>query len=346
MSEPKKIRVAVNGYGVIGKRVAAAVALQEDMSLAGVSDVVTDWRARMALRNGFRLFGATGEHTSGMRAAGLEVTGTLDDLLGQADVVVDCTPKHIAAKNIDGYRSRGLTFIVQGGEKHEATGHSFVAEANYATALDRDATRVVSCNTTSIVRTLTALKRAGLLQRARGTLLRRATDPWESHESGIMNTLVPEPEIPSHQGPDAQSVDPELDVVTMAVKVPETLAHLHYWSVQMTRQATKEEVLDAFRASSRIALIRMSDGLVALNTVKELMADRGRPHDNLYEVALWADMLRVQGDELFYAYMVDNQAIVIPETIDAIRALTGIVENADESIAKTNTALGIETTFV
>jgi len=246
-------------------------------------------------RSGFVLFGATGEHAAVMRAVGLEVAGTLDDLLGQADVVVDCTPKHVAAKHIDVYRGRGLKFIVQGGEKHEVTGHSFVAEANYATALERDATRVVSCNTTSIVRTLTALKRAGLLQRARGTLLRRATDPWESHESGIMNTLVPEPGIPSHQGPDAQSVDPDLDVVTMAVKVPETLAHLHYWSVQMARRASEDEVLDAFRASSRIALIRTSDGLVALNTVKELMADRGRPHDNLYEVALWADMLRVQG---------------------------------------------------
>jgi glyceraldehyde-3-phosphate dehydrogenase (NAD(P)) len=190
------------------------------------------------------------------------------------------------------------------------------------------------------------LKQAGLLQRARGTLLRRATDPWESHESGIMNTLVPEPEIPSHQGPDAQSVDPDLDVVTMAVKVPETLAHLHYWSVQMTRAASKEEVLDAFRASSRIALINTSDGLVALNTVKELMADRGRPHDNLYEVALWADMLRVQGGELFYAYMVDNQAIVIPETIDAVRALAGTVRVANESIVRTNTALGISAVLI
>jgi glyceraldehyde-3-phosphate dehydrogenase (NAD(P)) len=161
-----------------------------------------------------------------------------------------------------------------------------------------------------------------------------------------MNTLVPEPEIPSHQGPDAQTVDPELDVVTMAVKVPETLAHLHYWSVQMTRLATKEEVLDAFRGSSRIALIQISDGLVALNAIKELMADRGRPHDNLYEVALWADMLRVQGDELFYAYMVDNQAIVIPETIDAIRALTRTIEDGKVSIAKTNTALGIEPALV
>jgi glyceraldehyde-3-phosphate dehydrogenase (NAD(P)) len=261
MADPKKIRVGVNGFGVIGKRVAAAVARQEDMSLAGVSDVVTDWRASTALRNGFRLFGATAEHAGAMRAADLDVTGTLDELLGQADVVVDCTPKRIAAKNVDIYRRRGLKFIVQGGEKHEATGHSFVAEANYATALDRDATRVVSCNTTSIVRTLTALKRAGLLLRARGTLLRRATDPWESHESGIMNTLVPEPEIPSHQGPDAQSVDPDLDVVTMAVKVPETLAHLHYWSVQITRRASKDEVLDAFRTSSRIALINTSDGL-------------------------------------------------------------------------------------
>ena len=342
MANPQNIRVAVNGYGVIGKRVAAAVALQQDMSLVGVSDVVTDWRARMAIRNGFRLFGATAEHLIAMRSAGLEPAGTMDDLISDTDVVIDCTPKRVAAKNIETYRRRSVKFVLQGGEKHEATGHSFVAESNYASALDRDATRVVSCNTTSIVRTLTALKRAGLLKRARGTLLRRAADPWESHESGIMNTLLPEPEIPSHQGPDAQSVDPDLDVVTMAVKVPETLAHLHYWSVQLTRRIEKGAVLDAFRTSSRIALINTSDGLVALNTVKELMADRGRPHDNLYEVALWADMLRVQNDELFYAYMVDNQAIVIPETIDAIRALTGTVRSASDSIAKTNAALGID----
>jgi glyceraldehyde-3-phosphate dehydrogenase (NAD(P)) len=36
--------------------------------------------------------------------------------------------------------------------------------------------------------------------------------------------------------------------------------------------------------------------------------------------------------------MVDNQAIVIPETIDAIRALAGAEQEADASIAKTNAA--------
>jgi glyceraldehyde-3-phosphate dehydrogenase (NAD(P)) len=78
------------------------------------------------------------------------------------------------------------------GEKHSLTGHSFVTQANYETALGRDATRVVSCNTTSIVRTLGALKQAGLLKKARGVLVRRATDPWESDHTGVMNAVVPE----------------------------------------------------------------------------------------------------------------------------------------------------------
>ncbi|MCF8706943.1 hypothetical protein [Rhizorhapis sp. SPR117] len=51
----------------------------------------------------------------------------------------------------------------------------------------------------------------------------------------------------------------------------------------------------------------------------------------------------VQGDEAFYAYMVDNQAIVIPETIDAIRALASRERDANVSIATTNTALGMGT---
>jgi glyceraldehyde-3-phosphate dehydrogenase (NAD(P)) len=308
MSELPKIRVAVNGYGVIGKRVAAAVTRQSDMELAGIGDVTADWRLRDAARRGFALYGATAAHSEAMLRAHFNPAGVLQDLVGAADVVVDCTPKHVGAANAELYRRAGKPFIVQGGEKHDVTGHSFVAETSYAAALSRPATRVVSCNTTSIVRTLSALKRA---------------------------------EIPSHQGPDARSVDPDLDVVTMAVKVPETLGHLHYWSVQLLRPSERAEVLDAFATSTRIAPISTRDGLSALNVVKEMTADLGRPHGDLYEVALWTDMLKVEGDELFYAYMVDNQAIVIPETIDAIRALSGRVHAAEISIAQTNASLGV-----
>ena len=224
-----KIRVAVNGYGVIGKRVADAVRDQDDMTLVGVADVTTDWRTRVLQAKDIPLFAGTSEAFEAFRVSGIPTAGGLDELLREVDAIVDCTPPRVAADNVPVYRALNLKFILQGGEKHEITGHSFVAEANFETAVGRDATRVVSCNTTATVRTLSALKRAGLLRSARGTLLRRATDPWESHEGGIMNTLLPEREIPSHQGPDAQAVDPDLDVVTMAVKVPETIGHLHYW---------------------------------------------------------------------------------------------------------------------
>lgn len=334
-------KVAVVGYGVIGGRVADAVQLQSDMRLVGVADVASDWRIGQVASRGVRLYAATQAARPGMEAAGLTVSGSLQDLVEACDVVVDCTPKKHGAANAETYRRVGRPFIVQGGEKHEVAGHSFVADANYAEAVGRPATRVVSCNTTSIVRTLGALKRAGLLVKARGTLLRRATDPWESHLNGIINTLVPEPKIPSHQGPDAQLVDPELDVVTIAIKVPETIAHVHAWAVEMSREASRDEVLNALRASSRILLIDTRTGLSAINTVKEWMADSGRPNANLYEVALWEDLLAVRGRELFYSYMVDNQAIVIPETIDAIRALAGKETDADTSIAWTNETLGI-----
>jgi glyceraldehyde-3-phosphate dehydrogenase (NAD(P)) len=150
----------------------------------------------------------------------------------------------------------------------------------------------------------------------------------------------------SHQGPDAQTVDPDLDVITMAVMVPETLGHLHYWTINTTRPVPREEVIEVLRASSRIALVKASDGLGAINTIKELMLDLGRPHGNMYEVAVWENLIESRGNEIFYAYMVDNQAIVIPETVDAIRALHGEVKNAQDSIEMTNESLGIKKGFI
>lgn len=50
--DAKQIRVGVNGYGVIGKRVADAVTLQDDMTLAGIADVGFDWRIRVAAERG------------------------------------------------------------------------------------------------------------------------------------------------------------------------------------------------------------------------------------------------------------------------------------------------------
>src|SRR5690625_3894850 len=156
------IRVAVNGYGVIGKRVADAVTAQPDMTLAGVADLATDWRSRTAVVNGIPVYASTAEAAGPMREAGIPIAGDLDDLLGQVDAVLDCTPKKIGAGNLDRYCADGVKANLHGGEPHEATGHSFVAQGNDGTAIGREAIRDVSCATTSTVRVMCALQDTAL----------------------------------------------------------------------------------------------------------------------------------------------------------------------------------------
>lgn len=342
----KKVRVAVNGYGVIGKRVADAVALQDDMTVVGVADVVADYRIRLAVERGYPVFASAPERRGDMESAAIPVAGTLDELIRQADVVVDCAPKKIGAANKARYVAAGVKAIFQGGEKHELAGYSFVAQVNYAGALNRQFARVVSCNTTALSRVMHALHRQGWVKRARAVLLRRGTDPWESHLNGLINTVVPETKVPSHQGPDAQTVIPDLDITSMAAAGPFNLSHIHFAMVETTRPVSLDELREALWEAPRIAFVRASDGLVALNSVIELMRDLGRPRGDMGEVAVWEDALAADGRELYLTYQVHNEAIVVPETVDCIRALTGTETDGARSIAKTDAALGVRKTFL
>ncbi len=334
-----RVRVGVNGYGVIGKRVADAVVLQDDMELVGVCDVLHDYRIRAALERGHRVFSSTEEKAREMQTAGVPTAGTLEALLGRVDVIVDCTPKKVAAANRPLYEKAGVKVIYQGGEKHEIAGYSFVAQANYAGALGRQSARVVSCNTTGLTRVLGALHSRRLIKRARVVILRRATDPWESHKEGMINTVVPETKVPSHQGPDAQTVIPELNLTTIAAAGAHNLSHIHFAMVETTRPVSLDEVRDALWDAPRIAFVRARDGLVALNSVIELMRDLGRPRADMWEVAVWEDSLAVEESEIYLTYQVHNEAIVIPENIDAMRALTATEQDGRRSIEKTDRSL-------
>ncbi len=345
MTAPK-VRVAVNGYGVIGKRVADAVAAQDDMELVGVADLAVDYRLRVAAERAYPIYAATAAEAPVMEAGGLSVAGTLDTLLARCDVVVDCTPKRIGAANKVAYERAGVRALFQGGEKHELTGCSFVAQANYAEALDRRFARVVSCNTTALCRILHPLHQRGWVRRARVVLFRRGTDPWESHRDGLINTVVPETKVPSHQGPDAQTVLAGLDIVTIAAAGPFNLSHAHFAMIETTRPVDLAELRDALRREPRIAFVRASDGIVGLHSVIELMRDLRRPRADLWEVAVWEDALASDGREVYLTYQVHNEAITIPENIDAIRALTGLERDGGLSIAKTDRSLGIVKEFL
>ncbi|HLE65491.1 MAG TPA: type II glyceraldehyde-3-phosphate dehydrogenase [Candidatus Bathyarchaeia archaeon] len=339
-------KVAVNGFGVIGKRVAEAVSKQKDMKLVGVSDIVSDYRVKLGEKKGYAVYCSIPERLPDMKKAGVEVQGTLEDLLKKVDVVVDCTPAGLGAKNKVMYDKPGVKSIFQGGEKHELTGRSFVAQCNYDESLNKDSTRVVSCNTTGICRTVGTLQDTLGVRKARVVLFRRGTDPWESHKTGLINTVVPESHIPSHQGPDAQTVIPKLNITTMAAKGPFTIGHLHFAMVQMKDNPERKDVLKVLRNAPRLAPVRTSDGVDSMNAVAEMMRDLGRPRADMWEVAFWEDILSVEDGEASLVYQVHNESVVVPENVDAIRALTGLESNWKRSVAMTDKSLGIVHNFM
>ncbi len=98
-------KIAVVGYGVIGKRVANAIDKQDDMELTGISDVISDWRIQDAVRKNYEIYAATSEAEKYMKDSGIALKGGMAELFSTVDLIVDCTPKKIAAKNVEQYKN-------------------------------------------------------------------------------------------------------------------------------------------------------------------------------------------------------------------------------------------------
>jgi len=265
------VKVAVNGYGNIGKRVADAVAKQDDMKLVGVSKTRPNFEAFVAAKKGYLLYVAEEASIDTFRAEGLDVAGTTADMLSEADVVVDATPEGTGARNLENlYKKAGIKAIFEGGEKHAAIGTSFNAYCNYESAIGKNYVRVVSCNTTGLCRTLYAVDKLAGIKKVRVVLVRRAADPVQV-KKGPINAIIPNPPtVPSHHGPDVNTVMPRWDITTMAVLVPTTLMHQHNVMIEVERPVTKEELLTEFYGLRRIMLVRASDGLGSTAEIIEL----------------------------------------------------------------------------
>ena len=125
------------------------------------------------------------------------------------------------------------------------------------------------------------------------------------------------------------------------MKVPTTMAHLHTVVGKMKRNVTTEHVVEAFRNANRIALFNAKDGYTSTTALMEHYRDINRPRGDMYEAAVWNDSVKAEGRKVYWMHAVHSEAIVIPDNIDAIRALAGIEKDATKSIAKTNRTLGI-----
>ncbi len=332
------IKVGINGYGTIGKRVADAVAAQDDMKIVGVTKTRTDFASKMAAER-YGLYIAIPDYLDKFEKSGIEVSGRIEDLLERVDIIVDSSPAGIGAKNKALYEKYGVKAIFEGGEEHELTKCSFNAQSNYKESLNRDFVRVVSCNTTGLCRTLNAIDELAKIKEVKATMIRRATDPGDS-KKGPINAIEPVLKIPSHHGPDVQTVLPHIKISTMAVKVPTTIMHLHCLMVEMRDDIGVDEVIDTLENTRRVILLDGRERIISTAQIMEYARDIGRKRGDLYEIAIWRDGISIKENTLYYYQAIHQESDVVPENIDAIRSMMG-EEDAEESMNKTDRNLGI-----
>ncbi len=336
-----KVRVAVNGFGTIGKRVADAVARQPDLELVGVTKTRPSFEARWAAQKGWPLYVAGDGDPAAFEAAGLRVAGRLPELLAKVDVVVDAAPDKIGKTNRALYAGAGVRAIYQGGEKSDVAEVSFNALGNFEAARGRRSVRVVSCNTTGLARAVSVLRSRWEIVDWEATLVRRAADPAES-KRGPINGIVPTFQLPSHHGPDVRTIYPDLAIATTAVVVPTTLMHVHVNHVRLRRPpADAREVLDAFRRTPRFLIFAPWEHVEGTPQVMEFGRDRGIGLNDVMENVLWEDGLRLDGSDLYFFQAIHQESVVVPENIDALRAMFELAPDGPASIAITDRALGL-----
>ena len=341
MSESKKVKVGVAGYGVIGQRLADGVTLQEDMELVGVADVAPTLSIRALAERGmpYDLYCAVPGKIGDLEAAGIPVTGMFDDLLDNVDVMLDATTAGIGARNKEIYRARDLKAIFQAGEKDEIAEVFFHGYANYEKGIGAQFLKLTSCNTTGFVRAVDCIDRIVGVERVTITIIRRVADPGDTHR-GLVDLLMVDP-VPTHQALDLMHIMPHVQATGLLVHTPVTHGHIISMVVTPKKKIDPQEIIEAFKSHPRIRVVRIADGFDSNTSLFRYARDLGNKRGDMYEIAVWEETVALSGPDLIFAINIPQEAVVIPETMDGIRACMEMETDRLSAIAATNKYLGM-----
>ena len=338
-----RVKVAINGYGTIGKRVADAIDAQEDMEVVGVTKTGPSFGCEMAAKKGFDLYCTSDDKDmiASFENSRFVCKGGLKDLLSISDVVIDCSPGKMGASNLKNYQDSGVKSIFQGGEKHSLTQLSYTSCANHMENFGADTTRVVSCNTTGLSRTLVPLFEFCGSLKVECTMIRRAADPGDSNK-GPINAIKPVLKVPSHHGPDVKTVKPEIEINSLAVAVPTTIMHVHAIIADLPENhgLTTQTILDMWNETPRVIVMNGQENKITTTAeVMEMARDIGRKWGDLHEIFVWEDGVRLIENRLYYFQAIHQESDVVPENVDCVRALMKLEKSWTESVTKTDQAI-------
>lgn len=336
-----KIRVGVAGYGVIGQRLADGVALQQDMELIGVADLYPTLAIRALKEKGmpYNLYLVEGANKDKFAEYNIPVSGSFSELVDKVDIMLDSSPGGVGIKNKEIYMQKGVKAVFQGGEKNDVADVFFHGYANYEKGLGADFLKLTSCNTTGLIRTIDCLDRKYGIEKVAITIIRRVADPGDYHR-GLTNALQVE-KAPSHQAVDLMTIMPHINATGILVHTPVTHGHIITVVASGKEKITKEMAMEAFGKHPRIRMVSTDEGFLGNASLFRYARDLGNPRGDMYEIAIWEDSIVESKNDIMYAINIPQEAVTIPETVDAIRAAMKMQETCEEGTSMTNQYLKI-----
>ena len=336
------VKVGVVGYGTIGQRLADGVARQGDMELIGVADVAPTLAVRALKEKGmpYRFYNSLPENTKLLEDASIPISGTLEDLIKNTDIILDSTSAGIGAKNKQLYQSYNRKAVFQGGEKNEIADVFFHGYANYEKGLNKDYLKLTSCNTTGLIRAVDCMDRAAGVEKVAITIVRRVADPGDYHR-GLTNALQLE-KAPSHQALDLMTIMPHVDATGILIHTPVTHGHMITVVASTKKELNKEDLLELFQQHPRIRVVSLAEGFMGNASLFKYARDLGNPRGDMYEIAVWTDSIVKSGKDIMFCINIPQESVVIPESMDAIRAALGMQTERLAAVAETNKYLGMK----
>lgn len=336
------IKVGVVGYGVIGQRLADGVILQKDMELVGVSGNARPTLAIRALKEKgmpYKLFMASLEKKELFDELNIPISGTLEDLVKEADIILDATSAGGGMKNKELYMKYNKKAIFQGGEKNSVADVFFHGYANFDKGLGQDYLKLTSCNTTGLIRTVDCIDKEVGVEKIAITIIRRVADPGDYHR-GLTNALKVDT-APSHQAVDLMTIMPHINATGILVHTPVTHGHIITVLVTPKEELNKERLLKMFNKHPRIRVVKIADGFEGNASLFRYARDLGNTRGDMYEIAVFEETIVNSGKDIMFAINIPQEAVVIPESIDAIRASNMMQTDKEEAVGLTNRYLGL-----
>ncbi|MCL4128853.1 UNVERIFIED_CONTAM: hypothetical protein GTU68_064335 [Idotea baltica] len=311
------------------------------MELVGIADVAPTISLRALKERGmpYDLYSAVPDKKQSLIDAGIPVAGTLEELVQKVDIVLDATSPGVGAQNKALYEKHGKKAIFQGGEKNDIVDVFFHGYANFEEGVDKDFLKLTSCNTTGLIRTIHWLDQAVGVEKAAITIIRRVADPGDTFR-GLTNNLMIEA-VPNHQAVDLMTIMPHVDCTGVLVHTPVTHGHIISIVAKTKKDISVDEAIALFKTHPRMKVVKIADGFDSNGAFFRYARDKGNMRADMYEVGLWEETVAKSGDDLIFSINIPQEAITIPETMDAVRAATGMQKTSAEGTALTNKYLNM-----